>query len=58
MSEKLTEKHPVQFGPILWERLARAAGKESIKQGKTITSAEYVRQIIAKHLKRRSRNVG
>ena len=53
MFEKLTTKHPVQFGPILWERLARAAGKESAKQGKTITAAEYVRQIIAKHLKRK-----
>ena len=53
MFEKLTTKHPVQFGPILWERLAKAAGKESIKQGKTITSAEYVRQVIARHLRRR-----
>ena len=53
MFEKLTTKHPVQFGPILWERLARAAGKESAKQGKTITAAEYVRQIVAKHLKRK-----
>jgi len=53
MFEKLTEKHPVQFGPILWERLAKAAGKESTKRGKTITSAEYVRQIVARHLNRK-----
>ncbi len=53
MFEKLTEKHPVQFGPVLWELLAKAAARESLETGKTITSAEYVRQAIAKHLKRK-----
>ena len=51
MFEKLTKKHPVQFGPILWEMLSKAAAKESVKRKKPITVAEYVRQVVARHLK-------
>ena len=51
--EKLTEKHPVQFGPILWELLQIAAVKESQKQRKIVTAAEYVRQVLARNLRRK-----
>jgi len=48
------EKHPIQFGKTLWELLIIAAAKASLKQKKTITPAEYVRQVINRHLKRKN----
>jgi hypothetical protein len=45
--------HPVQFKKTLWELLVKAAGKQSQKQGEHITPAEYVRQVLAKHLQKK-----
>ena len=50
MKQKL---HPVQFKKTLWELLVDAAAKETIIQKTSITPAEYVRQVISRHLKRR-----
>lgn len=43
-------RHPVQIKETLWELLNKAAIKESAKQGKVITVAEYVRQVLKRHL--------
>ncbi len=48
-------RHPVQFRETLWELLQVAAAKESLKQRKTITPAEYVRQVLGRHLKRKEK---
>ena len=50
--EKLTEKHPVQFGKTMWELLTVAAGRASIKKKEPITPAKYVRNVMARHLNR------
>ena len=49
----MEKRHPVQFSETLWERLQKAAIRQSAKQGKIITAAEYVRQVISKNLKRK-----
>ena len=49
----MSKRHPVQYDEILWELLQRAAAKESAKKGKPITAAEYTRQVVERHLKRK-----
>lgn len=44
--------HIMLFKETLWELLSQAAARESAKQGKPLTVAEYVRRIVTKHLKR------
>ena len=51
--EGLPERHPVQYDEPLWGLLQRAAANESVKQGKIVTAAEYTRQIVSRHLRRK-----
>lgn len=49
----MAQRHPVQFGKLLWELLIIAAAKESLRKKETITPAEYVRQVVSRNLNRR-----
>ena len=48
-----SDRHVIQFSETLWERLQKAAIKESAKKNKIICAAEYVRQIVSNTLKRK-----
>ena len=50
----MNKRHSMLFAETLWERLQRAAIKESAKQKKTITIADYVRQILDRNLNRKN----
>ncbi len=49
----MSKRHPIQINETLWERLQLAAAKESVKQKKIVTAAEYVRQILTRSLNRK-----
>ena len=49
----MKRRYTMQFNKPLWETLTVAAIKQSTKEKKTITAAEYVRRILAKHFKGR-----
>ena len=51
----MSKRHPIQYSETLWELLQRAAAKESAKRGYIITAAEYTRQVVERHLKRKGK---
>ncbi len=51
----MTNRHPVQFGKTLWENIGKATRRWNRKHQTNIGRAEYIRQVVSRHLKRKGK---
>lgn len=49
----MAKRKPIQFKETAFEKLVKLAGIQQQKTGKPVTPAEYVRNIVDKHIRRK-----